>query len=1264
MVRLKVSVTTFTIFMVDFNRGVDMKRLILVLFIISRVFSTGLSISNSNTAISIDKDGRLVSTSQINEYSNMNNSIADGLIIKKGDEVLLSTNENALSLKGEVINNSNSYNDLQLCFRYSDTKLLLSKVGDLHTLKDHYSLGNSSFLNFRKEIVFFDPEGSSTQTAVNFTNGFGKVLQTQSSVNSSKWLVKAKTFDSFLRENKVLLPTPQYSAGNYIDFEKGQLLSSAQSYYGDMKPFTELEFSNNEDKVVKNGMIGENHEISKGVYTRSWAFYTSGDNSHSYFDENGFLKQNYFTQLENDENFSSTLRQAVGNNNKYSLTINRDINGDYEQIIADLKNQKLRTIIHSLEDPSKNRITKYKYDRKGNLLEVLPAEESINPTKYTYYKNGNLKSITTPDAGTTEYFYNYNGMLLKEVSGKGTNDEVTLEYHYNEVNFPFEVYLVNGNERKRIKRMYHDTKDILSDFADTPHIESIINSLTNLRGNLVGEAFWEENGEVVILDLLSYDSRNRTNLSYRYVSDFGWLKKDIEYTFTGNTSKETVTTKYLSTNEYKNILSFKYDALDRFSFLENGEGDKLVSYTYDDIDRIVEKKYYSKGATSEFVSVKYDYNSLSGLISIRAYKNGSIEPFFKEEIDYGNSHDGKIEGVTYFAAGKEEKNTYDYNRFNELTKRTVEKEGSSTVEEFSYDRTGRLKHQFSETSNVSYNYNPGNSYLTDFYTYNQRGNVVKDLEKDIDIKYDWRNLPTTFSTNKSAGEVKMSYDGRGGRIKKSTTSLYENSSKYYLMNTVFRSEYNSSDHILDYYYINTLNGVEGIIDIDENGNETPFYYLKDHLGSVREVVSGAGDEVFAATYSSYGQLDTLIQSTNDIVDHNFTGKELDDEGADEDGNGGLNYYFFGSRYYDPYKIQWLSPDPERQFASAFAYGGNPLIGIDPNGEYFGSFMAMMGIAAGAGGLNMLFNKDDIKENGNGFYYFALGFAQSLIQNKTGGGLNGSGLLKQSVSLTANTTWNLMFRSTGMQDALQRSEKGSKAANVLNVVMPTLIESFMYAEMSPKMDRMVEEISDKKAAEIIDGAEPTYRDSFTKQKLSARDIKKGKKEVTSNTKGLSNMVFGEEANPNPDNVKGHLGYYLMEHDGKPLVFHITEGDMGQIVPGDAGTVHVAVWVHPDIRPSSVRGMLFGNNYYGAWGIVGLCHQQTTHNVNKILGHNYLPFQILSNGYAPSRANPNTNLSIYLSSATWGTGNTFNGYLNLVMNGLIGVQDRHAKKISFW
>jgi len=70
-----------------------------------------------------------------------------------------------------------------------------------------------------------------------------------------------------------------------------------------------------------------------------------------------------------------------------------------------------------------------------------------------------------------------------------------------------------------------------------------------------------------------------------------------------------------------------------------------------------------------------------------------------------------------------------------------------------------------------------------------------------------------------------------------------------------------------------------------------FYYLKDHLGSIRVVVNETGDIVSSDDYDPWGMI-LDGRSTSDAylyAKYKFTGKERDIE---------TGYDYFGARYYD------------------------------------------------------------------------------------------------------------------------------------------------------------------------------------------------------------------------------------------------------------------------------------------------------------------------------------------------------------------------------
>ena len=110
------------------------------------------------------------------------------------------------------------------------------------------------------------------------------------------------------------------------------------------------------------------------------------------------------------------------------------------------------------------------------------------------------------------------------------------------------------------------------------------------------------------------------------------------------------------------------------------------------------------------------------------------------------------------------------------------------------------------------------------------------------------------------------------------------------------------------------------------------YYVNDHLGNTRVVLDEAGDVKEFYDYYPFG----LSLRENIVGDEKarfkFTGKELDEEQ-------GLDWYYFGARYYDASIGRWLSLDPlagKYQSLSPYNYvANNPLLFVDYDGNDFG-----------------------------------------------------------------------------------------------------------------------------------------------------------------------------------------------------------------------------------------------------------------------------------------------------------------------------------------
>ena len=114
-----------------------------------------------------------------------------------------------------------------------------------------------------------------------------------------------------------------------------------------------------------------------------------------------------------------------------------------------------------------------------------------------------------------------------------------------------------------------------------------------------------------------------------------------------------------------------------------------------------------------------------------------------------------------------------------------------------------------------------------------------------------------------------------------------------------------------------------------SGQHTAYcYYVCDHLGSVREVVSDAWN-VQRNGYYAYGGPYGDWNTNADVQLLKFLGKEWDHQH-------GLDLYDFGARLYDPAVGRWTTMDPlcEKYYSvSPYAYcHNNPVNRIDPDGK--------------------------------------------------------------------------------------------------------------------------------------------------------------------------------------------------------------------------------------------------------------------------------------------------------------------------------------------
>ncbi|MBY0068212.1 DUF6443 domain-containing protein [Empedobacter falsenii] len=656
------------------------------------------------------------------------------------------------------------------------------------------------------------------------------------------------------------------------------------------------------------------------------------------------------------------------------------------------------------------------YDKQNRLVGVqdenMRKENYWIFTKYDKFgrvaitgKTWETEGRTRADVQGTIDDHLGNNNVSRDATGY-QQDGITI--YYNQSGFGYNNHILTVN-------YYDDYPDMGKNVPTTGNVfnQSIAtsNQLKGLPTITVTRSLgtWENNQWNFEYNYTFYDSdylRPIKNHKINYLG--GSTIVENELNFRGQAKQVVTAHKRLDTSTPIKITEvFSYDKFERLTKhthqINNGKVEVLTQNNYNNIGQLTSKKV---GNTTSFPyqTVDYTYNIRGWLTQINditnlgtdlfAYKinyntkdqtkashntqelfNGNISQTFWTSQDnpllrsYDYNYDGlnRLTGASYsnlskdLAGSYDEKLTYDTNGNILTLERNGRLEQSTPIPidklTYNYENGDKSNRLINVTDAISGNvgFYDGNKTGND-YTYDDNGNLKKDLNKGVDITYNHLNLP--ILVKKGVGSIEYAYDATGIKLRKIVKAQEGVSNVITTTVTEYLDGFQYKDGVLQFFpttegYVNTI--TDGTISYNY------VYNLADHLGNVR--VSYAWDEVnntlktvnedhyypFGLQHKGYTRSAAReIVRESDLIEigiglaapgggltsgsanykYKYNGKELQDELS-------LNLYDYGARNYDPAIGRWFNIDPLAvRYVDNSPYNytlNNPVYFIDPDG---------------------------------------------------------------------------------------------------------------------------------------------------------------------------------------------------------------------------------------------------------------------------------------------------------------------------------------------
>jgi RHS repeat-associated protein len=411
---------------------------------------------------------------------------------------------------------------------------------------------------------------------------------------------------------------------------------------------------------------------------------------------------------------------------------------------------------------------------------------------------------------------------------------------------------------------------------------------------------------------------------YEYESDYGRLVSE-KRTQVGKTFTHTYVYDWFGrplTRTYPSGFEVRY------AYTSNGDLEKVTGggftlWSCSDVNALGQITAYSQGANS--TSLSYDMHGVLNHVT-----TGSIV-----DMQYGFDDLGNL--TLREDALTNQKEVFEYDNLSRLTGIEYYLNNiHQSAQDFStgYDNCGNITSKTGVSSSILYGEDAGPHALTTIET---PESTYKPPPQGI--SYNCFNKVATISDTLTGGiplTLDFTYGLSNQRIKMVQT---RNS-------TIERVKYFNGDYEEDstsagvkkYHYIQGGNGLTAIFVKSGSDNDTMYYVLSDHLGSLTTIVNAETSVVENYSFNAWGMPRDASDWTQSYAGDLFAGRGFTGHEHLMD----FNLINMNGRIYDPVLGRFLSPDPYVQAPgypnnyNRYTYAlNNPLRFTDPSGYKYG-----------------------------------------------------------------------------------------------------------------------------------------------------------------------------------------------------------------------------------------------------------------------------------------------------------------------------------------